>query len=139
MDIEHIKTLIDLMEERALATLEVQDGEKKVHIERHFPQAISNPVNVASMPTSMPAASKAPKGAVETSPMVGVFYGSPSPNDPPFVKVGQQVQAGDTLGIIEAMKIMNPLEAMQSGIVAEILIENGDVVQFGQPVIRYQA
>ena len=78
------------------------------------------------------------KGAVETSPMVGVYYGSPSPNDPPFIKVGQQVQAGDTLGIIEAMKIMNPLEATQSGIVEAILVENGDVIQYGQPVIRYQ-
>ncbi len=71
--------------------------------------------------------------------MVGVFYVAPSPNDPPFVKVGQQVQAGDTLGIVEAMKIMNPLEATQSGIIAEILVQNGDVVQFGQPIVRYQA
>jgi acetyl-CoA carboxylase biotin carboxyl carrier protein len=71
--------------------------------------------------------------------MVGVFYAAPSPNDPPFVKVGQQVQAGDTLGIIEAMKIMNPLEATQSGVIAEILVDNSEVVQFGQPVIRYKA
>lgn len=71
--------------------------------------------------------------------MVGVFYSAPSPNDPPFVKVGQEVEAGDQLGIIEAMKIMNPLEATQSGIIEEILVSNGDVVQFGQPVIRYKA
>ena len=71
--------------------------------------------------------------------MVGVFYSAPSPNDPPFVKVGQKVQAGDTLGIIEAMKIMNPLEATQSGVIDEILVDNSEVVQFGQPVIRYKA
>lgn len=71
--------------------------------------------------------------------MVGVFYSAPSPNDPPFVKVGQKVEAGDQLGIIEAMKIMNPLEATQSGIIEEILVSNADVVQFGQPVIRYKA
>lgn len=139
MDINHITTLIDLMEERSLSRLEIQDGEKKVHIERHLPQAPSS--NVAFVPPTTPSTqpTASPKGAVESSPMVGVFYSSPSPNDPPFIKVGQQVQAGDTLGIIEAMKIMNPLEATQSGIVAEILVENGDVVQFGQAVIRYQA
>lgn len=76
---------------------------------------------------------------VETSPMVGVYYVAPSPNDAPFIKVGQQVQAGDSLGIIEAMKIMNPLEATQSGIIAEILVQNGDVVQFGQPIVRYES
>ena len=71
--------------------------------------------------------------------MVGVYYVAPSPNDAPFIKVGQQIQAGDSLGIIEAMKIMNPLEATQSGIIAEILVQNGDVVQFGQPIIRYES
>lgn len=139
MDIQQITTLIDLMEERSLASLEVQDGNNKVHIQRHLPQA-NVPMPAFVPPASADTSTKShPKGAVETSPMVGVFYSSPSPNDPPFVKVGQQVQAGETLGIIEAMKIMNPLEATQSGIVEAILVENGDVVQFGQPVIRYQA
>lgn len=142
MDINNIKQLIDLMEERSLSALEVQEGEKKVHITRHLPQA--TPITVTqgfATPTNIttPEVQTTPKGAIETSPMVGVFYAAPSPNDPPFVKVGQQVEAGDTLGIIEAMKIMNPLEATQSGIIEAILVENGDVVQFGQPVIRYQS
>lgn len=139
MDITQITTLIDLMEERALASLEVQDGDKKVHIQRHLPQAMPLTANYHPAPVTESKSALTPKGSVETSPMVGVFYVSPSPNDPPFIKVGQQVQAGDTLGIIEAMKIMNPLEATQSGIIEAILVENGDVVQFGQPVIRYQA
>ena len=134
MDIAFIKQLIDLMEQRTLAQLELQDGDKKVAILRHLPQA-GGSVTAAPMPTVTPT----PAGAVEPSPMVGVFYVAPSPNDAPFVQVGQRVQAGDTLGIIEAMKIMNPLEATQSGIIAEILVQNGDVVQFGQPIVRYQA
>ena len=89
-------------------------------------------------PSSAPAA-KTPRGAVETSPMVGVFYAAPSPGEAPFVKVGQTVSAGETLGIIEAMKIMNPIEATQSGVVEEILVKNGDVIQFGQPLFRYRA
>jgi acetyl-CoA carboxylase biotin carboxyl carrier protein len=138
MDIQHIKELIDLMEERSLVQLEVEADNEKVAITRHLPQAAST---VVSAPIATPVAAPAakPAGKSENSPMVGVFYVAPSPNDPPFVKVGQQVQAGDTLGIIEAMKIMNPLEATQSGVVAEILVEDGDVVQFGQPIIRYQA
>lgn len=138
MDISQIKQLIDLMEERSLSDLELQDGDKKVALKRHLA------TNVAVKPeavvvASEPAPKATPKGATEDSPMVGVFYVAPSPNDPPFVKVGQQVQAGDTLGIIEAMKIMNPLEATQNGTIAEILVQNGDVVQFGQPIVRYQA
>ena len=92
-----------------------------------------------SAPAAPEAKPAGKSGSVETSPMVGVFYSAPSPNDPPFVKVGQKVQAGDTLGIIEAMKIMNPLEATQSGVIEEILVDNSEVVQFGQPVVRYKA
>lgn len=139
MDIDNIKALIDLMEERTLAELNVRDGDKEVHITRHLPQtpqAVVAPTPVAT-PTVEPKVTKS--GKTENSPMVGVFYVAPSPNDPPFVKVGQQVEAGDTLGIIEAMKIMNPLEATQSGTIAEILVQNGDVVQYGQPIIRYQS
>lgn len=136
MDISHIKQLIDLMEERELAQLEVQEGEKKYNIVRHLPATVtaSQVVSPASAPVVTPKA-----GKTDNSPMVGVFYVAPSPNDAPFIQVGQQIQAGDTLGIIEAMKIMNPLEATQSGIIAEILVNNGDVVQFGQPIVRYQA
>lgn len=143
MDIEKIRTLIALMEESELVNLEISSDDEHISLTRHYD---------APAPTMMaaPAASAAPAaavegkpaekaGSVESSPMVGVFYSAPSPNDPPFVKIGQKVQAGDTLGIIEAMKIMNPLEATQSGIVDEILVDNSEVVQFGQPVIRYKA
>lgn len=144
MDIEHIRQLIDLMEEKDLLSLEVCSGDDKVSLTRYY-EPVTPTVNAlpAALPTSTPQPAKQTlakqSGQIESSPMVGVFYSAPSPNDPPFVKVGQAVQAGDTLGIIEAMKIMNPLEATQSGVIAEILVENGDVVQFGQPVVRYQS
>lgn len=129
------------MEEKDLANLELGNDDGYIHLTRNvavqtvaMPQ-MSAPASIApTTPTP-----KTPSGKVETSPMVGVFYSAPSPNDPPFVKVGQKVEAGDQLGIIEAMKIMNPLEATQSGIIEEILVSNADVVQFGQPVIRYKA
>ena len=142
MDIEKIRTLIALMEENELVNLEVSSDDEHISLTRHYeapaptmmaaPTAGVAPVAGDTKPADKP-------GSVETSPMVGVFYSASGPNDPPFVKVGQQVQAGDTLGIIEAMKIMNPLEATQSGVVAEILVTNSEVVQFGQPVIRYKA
>ncbi len=140
IDIGQIRELIELMEEKDLANLELGSEENYIHLTRNvavqtvaLPQA-NTAVSAPSAPTP-----KTPSGKVETSPMVGVFYSAPSPNDPPFVKVGQKVEAGDQLGIIEAMKIMNPLEATQSGIIEEILVSNADVVQFGQPVIRYKA
>lgn len=146
MDIEKIRTLIELMEEKELVNLEVSTGDDHVSLTRHYEQPA--PAMMAA-PAAAPAVSNAPAatdskpaakaGSVETSPMVGVFYAAPTPNDPPYVKVGQKVQAGDTLGIIEAMKIMNPLEATQSGIIEAILVDNSEVVQFGQPVIRYKA
>ena len=142
MDIEKIRTLIALMEENELVNLEVSSDDEHISLTRHYdapaPTMMAAPAaSVAPAAASEKPAAKA--GSVETSPMVGVFYAAPSPNDPPFVKVGQQVQAGDTLGIIEAMKIMNPLEATQSGVIAEILVDNSEVVQFGQTVIRYKA
>ena len=139
MDISKIKQLIDLMEERALAELAVEDGDKKVAITRHLPQANLQTVTTTAAPPAQTTIAPTKTGITEKSPMVGVFYVAPSPNDAPFIKVGQQVQAGDTLGIIEAMKIMNPLEATQSGIIAEILVQNGDVLEFGQPIVRYES
>ncbi|WP_435939526.1 acetyl-CoA carboxylase biotin carboxyl carrier protein [Moraxella bovoculi] len=142
MDIKKIRELIDLMEEKDLVNLEYGHDDNYVNLTRNVAvQTIAAPVATTAAPVAPAAATapKAPSGKVETSPMVGVFYSAPSPNDPPFVKVGQKVQAGDQLGIIEAMKIMNPLEATQSGIIEEILVNNADVVQFGQPVIRYKA
>ncbi len=142
MDIEKIRTLIALMEENELVNLEVSSDDEHISLTRHYdapaPTMMAAPTtSTVQVAGDVKATVKA--GSVETSPMVGVFYSAPSPNDPPFVKIGQKVQAGDTLGIIEAMKIMNPLEATQSGIVDEILVDNSEVVQFGQPVIRYKA
>lgn len=143
MDIEKIRTLIALMEENELVNLEVSSDDEHISLTRHYdtpaPTMMAAPAAAgAPAPVAAPTAD-VKAGSLETSPMVGVFYSAPSPNDPPFVKVGQKVQAGDTLGIIEAMKIMNPLEATQSGIIEEILVDNSEVVQFGQPVIRYKA
>lgn len=141
IDIAQIRELIELMEEKDLASLELGNDDSYVHLTRNVAvQTVAMPQMSAPTSTAPTAPTpKAPSGKVETSPMVGVFYSAPSPNDPPFVKVGQKVEAGDQLGIIEAMKIMNPLEATQSGIIEEILVSNADVVQFGQPVIRYKA
>ncbi|MGP4715091.1 acetyl-CoA carboxylase biotin carboxyl carrier protein [Psychrobacter sp. T6-6] len=143
MDIEKIRTLIALMEESELVNLEISSDDEHISLTRHYdapvPAMMAAPT-AGTAPTAAADAKPAAKaGNVESSPMVGVFYSAPTPNDPPFVKVGQKVQAGDTLGIIEAMKIMNPLEATQSGIIDEILVDNSEVVQFGQPVIRYKA
>ncbi|WP_435978592.1 acetyl-CoA carboxylase biotin carboxyl carrier protein [Psychrobacter sp. DM4] len=141
MDIEKIRTLIALMEENELVNLEISSDDEHISLTRHYDTPVQ-PMMAAPAAGAMPIATPAADvkaGSVETSPMVGVFYSSPSPNDPPYAKVGQKVQAGDTLGIIEAMKIMNPLEATQSGVIDEILVANSDVVQFGQPVIRYKA
>lgn len=139
MDIKKIRELVDLMEEKDLLTLEYGQDDKYISLTRNTGvQTVAAPQVAAPAAAATPVA-KTPSGKLETSPMVGVFYSAPSPNDPPFVKVGQKVEAGDTLGIIEAMKIMNPLEATQSGIIEEILVSNAEVVEFGQPVIRYKA
>lgn len=140
MDIKQIRELIDLMEEKDLANLEYGKKGDYIHLTRNVAvQTVAVPQAVSTTTAPTASTTKAPSGKIETAPMVGVFYSAPSPNDPPFVKVGQKVEAGDQLGIIEAMKIMNPLEATQSGIIEEILVSNAEVVQFGQPVIRYKA
>lgn len=138
MDIRKIKKLIDLMIESDLQAIEVKEGDQSIALTRRNPVVAAG---VQSIPTVVAAApvAKTPRGAVETSPMVGVFYAAQSPGEPPFVKVGQTISAGETLGIIEAMKIMNPIEATQSGVVEEILVKNGEVIQFGQPLFRYRA
>ena len=139
MDIRKIKKLIDLMIESDLQAIEVKEGDQSISLTRPTPVYAAAPVAAPVTSAPVAPAAKTPRGAVESSPMVGVFYSAPSPGEPPFVNVGQTVSAGETLGIIEAMKIMNPLEATQSGIVDEILVNNSEVVQFGQPVIRYKA
>ena len=140
MDIKQIRELIDLMEVKDLASLELEVKDKRVALTRNIAQqVIASPMVNATPAQPTAPAPKAVSGVVEKSPMVGVFYSAPSPNDPPFVKVGQSVVKGQQLGIIEAMKIMNPLEASQDGIIEEILVKNGEVVQFDQPVFRYKS
>lgn len=138
MDIRKIKKLIDLMIESDLQAIEVKEGDQSISITRPTPVYTAAPAAPAPVAAAKPEV-KTPRGAIETAPMVGVFYAAPSPGEPPFVKVGQTVSAGETLGIIEAMKIMNPIEATQSGVIEEILVQNGDVIEFGQPLFRYRA
>lgn len=138
MDIRKIKKLIDLMIESDLQSIEVKEGDQSIALARRNPIIAAGGVPVSAA-IEAPVIKAASRGAVESSPMVGVFYSAQSPGEAPFVNVGQTVSAGETLGIIEAMKIMNPIEATQSGVVEEILVKNGDVIQFGQPLFRYRA
>ena len=149
MDLRKLKKLIDLVEESGIAEIEVTEGEEKVRITRSLaaPQpvyAAAPAVAAAPAPAVAAAAPVAAEGApaaperdlskAQTSPMVGTFYRAPGPNAPVFVEVGQSVNAGDTLCIIEAMKLMNEIEAERSGVVKEILVENGQPVEFGEPL-----
>ena len=149
MDLRKIKKLIDLLEESNLAELEIKEGEEVVRLSR-VPKStapVAAPVAVAAAPAPVVAAPAAAAAAVETSaadalpaghvvkaPMVGTFYASATPGTPAFVKVGQQVKAGETLGIIEAMKMFNQIEADVAGTVQAILIENGQPVEFDEPM-----
>jgi acetyl-CoA carboxylase biotin carboxyl carrier protein len=147
MDLRKLKTLIDLVAESDIAELEVTEGESKVRIVKSSatpanqlvmmqPQAMQ-PQQAAAAP--LPAASAAPVDAAPTghvvkSPMVGTFYRAASPGTPPFVEVGATVKEGDTLCIIEAMKLLNEIDADASGVIQQILVENGQPVEFGQPL-----
>ena len=132
MDIKKIRELVDLMEEKDLLTLEYGQDDKYISLTRNTGvQTVAAPQVAAPAAAATPVA-KTPSGKLETSPMVGVFYSAPSPNDPPFVKVGQKVKAGDTLGIIEAMKILNEIEADKSGVVKKVCCDNGQGVEYGQ-------
>ncbi|MFW8591140.1 acetyl-CoA carboxylase biotin carboxyl carrier protein [Glaciecola sp. 2405UD65-10] len=147
MDIRKIKKLIELVEESGISELEITEGEESVRIHRgsssqgaqlaYAPQMIQQ-APVASAPVaSAPAAEEAPAlptGHVVKSPMVGTFYRSSSPEAKPFVEVGQKVRVGDTLCIIEAMKMMNQIESDASGVVREIIVANQDAVEFDQPL-----
>jgi acetyl-CoA carboxylase biotin carboxyl carrier protein len=145
MDLRKIKKLIDLLEESNLAELEIKEGEEVVRLSR-VPKSTAPvaaapvaaaPV-VAAAPAAaaveVPAAESLPAGHVVKAPMVGTFYASATPGTPAFVKVGQQVKAGETLGIIEAMKMFNQIEADVAGTVQAILIENGQPVEFDEPM-----
>ena len=144
MDLRKIKKLIDLLEESNLAELEIKEGEEVVRLSRvpkggvavaAAPVAIAAPAPVAAAPVAAaPATPAVPEGHVVKAPMVGTYYASASPGAPAFVKVGQQVKAGETLGIIEAMKMFNQIEADVGGTVQAILIDNGQPVEFDQPM-----
>lgn len=141
MDIRKIKKLIDLLEESGISELEIKEGEESVRISRQIspmqmaaPVAMpaAAPVTLAVSSQSAPAAPAEPSGHQIKSPMVGTYYAAASPTSGNFVSVGQKVNAGDTLCIIEAMKMMNQIEADKAGTVKKILLENGQPVEFDQ-------
>lgn len=154
MDLRKLKKLIDLVQESGIAELEITEGEERVRINRGgamLPAALtgmSAPVPAVSAAPAVPAAAAAPvataasepaapevpEGNIVKSPMVGIFYRSSSPGAPAFVEVGKSVSAGDTLCIIEAMKLLNEIEAETSGTIKAILAENGQPVEYGQPL-----
>jgi acetyl-CoA carboxylase biotin carboxyl carrier protein len=141
MDIRKIKKLIELLEESGISELEIKEGEESVRISRQAavitqqiaPAALTHPAPVAAAPTAAaPAAVEEVSGHQVKSPMVGTFYGAASPTSGPFVTQGQQVNVGDTLCIIEAMKMMNQIEADKAGTIRSILVEDGSPVEFDQ-------
>ena len=152
MDLRKLKTLIDLVAESDIAELEVTEGESKVRILKSSPPAPQTQMvmmqpqattQVAPAPASTlavasavtaPAIAVAPEGHVVKSPMVGTFYRSSAPGTPAYVEIGSAVKEGDTLCIIEAMKLLNEIEADTSGVITQILVENGQPVEFGQPL-----
>jgi acetyl-CoA carboxylase biotin carboxyl carrier protein len=153
VDLRKIKTLIDILEQSNLAEIEIKEGEESVRLSRLPKGGVAGPVamptaqvhveapRVSAPASTAPAAAAAPSadkglppGHVVRSPMVGTFYASANPESPPFVKVGQQVKAGDTLGIIEAMKMFNQIEADHAGTVVAVLATNGQPVEFDEPL-----
>ena len=144
LDLRKLKTLIDLVAESDISELEVTEGDGKVRIVKSAPAAPQQMVYAAPAVAAAPAAaapaapvveaSVVPDGDVITAPMVGTFYRAPNPGAAPFVEVGQSVAKGDALCIIEAMKLLNEIEAEKAGIIKEILVENGAPVEYGQPL-----
>ncbi len=145
MDIRKVKKLIELLEESGIAEIEIQEGEESVRISRysqHAPVAAPQPVAAAPAPVAAPepaapaadSGSDVIEGHVVKSPMVGAFYRAPSPGASAFVEVGQSVKVGDTLCIIEAMKLLNQIEADKAGVIKAILVENGQPVEYDQPL-----
>lgn len=147
MDLRKLKTLIELVEDSGIAELEISEGEERVRITRSVavahqisvpaPQAVvAAPAPVAAAVAAVPVTAEpaAPEGHIVKSPMVGTFYRAASPGAKAFVDVGQSVNNGDTLCIIEAMKLLNEIDADQGGVIKAILVENGQPVEFGQPL-----
>ena len=155
MDLRKLKKLIDLVQESGIGEIEITEGEEKVRICRQAPGVAPmmmaapgmQPMQYAAgagMPAAAPAAAPAPaappepKGHQLKSPMVGTFYRAPSPGAPPFIEVGQQVTKGQTLCIIEAMKLLNEIESDVTGTVKAVLVENGQPVEYGQPLFTIE-
>lgn len=147
MDLRKVKKLIDLVSDSGIAELEITEGEETVRISRygqmqpqammypsHYPMQMQGAAPAAAPAAVEAAAPAAPEGHVVKSPMVGTFYRSSSPGAKPFVEVGSSVNAGDTLCIIEAMKLLNEIEADQSGVIKAVLVENGQPVEYGEPL-----
>jgi len=148
MDLRKLKTLIDLVQNSGISELEISEGEEKIRIAKHFtaapgttmvsmPTLAAGTTTTAVPPAPTPGVEAAPaqaEGHVMKAPMVGTFYRSSGPDAAPFVEVGQTVQAGDTLCVIEAMKLMNEIEADISGVIKSIEVENGQAVEYGQPM-----
>src|SRR5690606_35575499 len=146
MDLRKLKTLIDLVAESGIAELEITEGEGKVRIVKfsqtlqpvayHVPEtpAAAHAPAAAAAPAAAPEAPAVPQCHVVKEPMVGTLYRAPNPGAAPFVDVGQSVKEGDPLCIIEAMKLLNEIEADKSGVIKEILVENGEPVEYGQPL-----
>jgi acetyl-CoA carboxylase biotin carboxyl carrier protein len=148
MDLRKLKKLIDLVQESGIAELEITEGEEKVRIVKGgAPIAAPTPAQTivaapvaaapaapAAGPASAPVPAPPEEGHAVKSPMVGTFYRTPSPDAKPFVEVGQQVKEGQTICIIEAMKLMNEIECDKSGTIKAILVENGQPVEYGQPL-----
>ena len=148
MDLRKLKTLIDLVQQSGIAELEITEGEEKVRISRGVAGAQVVPAAgvayvTAPMPQTAPDAPAVPaepsappeaEAHVVKSPMVGTFYRSSAPDAKPFVEIGQAVKAGETVCIIEAMKLLNEIECDRDGVIREILVENGQPVEFGQPL-----
>jgi acetyl-CoA carboxylase biotin carboxyl carrier protein len=139
MDLRKLKKLIDLVEESGIAELEITEGEEKVRICKNNPQAASNGVTnpaptVPAAATPAPAVAAIAEGHMVKAPMVGTFYRASAPGAKAFVEIGQKVALGETLCVIEAMKLMNEIEADRAGTVTAILVENGQPVEYGEPL-----
>jgi acetyl-CoA carboxylase biotin carboxyl carrier protein len=145
MDIRKVKKLIELLEESGISEIEISEGEESVRISRYpKPGTVTTTMAAAPAPVAPAAAPAAPAAALETpppsrgqhvtAPMVGTFYSGPAPGAKPFVEIGTEVKPGDTLCVIEAMKMMNQIESEFAGRVVSILVENGNPVEFGQPL-----
>ena len=149
MDIRKVKKLMELLEQSGMSEIEIKEGEESVKISRYGnaplmtptisqqPAAMVTPSQVESTPTAANKGAEVSDNLI-SSPMVGTYYSAPSPSAKPFVTVGQHVNKGDTICIIEAMKIMNQIEADHSGTVVEILVKDGEAVEFGQALIVIQ-